>query len=96
MENSNGRLVQCTKEPEAPTSFCFGSSDSGHSNNPHLYRREWFDERLRAIAMEEMENNQWRNNYFEFRAQVEWLTWSPPAKICVSEKGIFRHHEIDQ
>jgi hypothetical protein len=28
VESANGRLVQCTKEPAAPSSFCFGSGDT--------------------------------------------------------------------
>ncbi len=27
---------------------------------------------------------------------LEWLAWRPPAKVCVSWKGIFTHYEVDQ
>jgi hypothetical protein len=33
---------------------------------------------------------------FEFNVMLDWLEWKPPAKVCVSYDGIFRHKEIDQ
>jgi len=32
----------------------------------------------------------------EFNTMMSWLSWKPPARICMSEQGIFTHNEIDQ
>jgi hypothetical protein len=57
--------------------------------------QKWFDAKLRDVALHgEMvyeENRQW-----EFRATLAWLQFKPPSKVCVSEQGIFTHHEVDQ
>ncbi|RYE84533.1 MAG: hypothetical protein EOO65_02100 [Methanosarcinales archaeon] len=81
-----------TKEPEAPESYCFTSGETNWSNNPIIFRRDWFEKRLRAVATRPMEGNQ----YFEFYAMLEWLTWNPPAIVCTSLRGIFTHFEVDQ
>lgn len=62
------------------------------SGDRALFGREWFDEKLREVALADYE----RNNMFEFNAMMLWLSWRPPAKICVSFQGIFTHLEIDQ
>ena len=92
METANGRVAHCTREPAAPDSYCFTSGESNWSNNPALFGREWFNEKLRGVALADFE----RNNMFEFNAMMDWLSWRPPAKICVSFQGIFTHLEIDQ
>jgi len=92
MEHSNGRLAQCTKEPNAPTSYCFTSGETNWSNNPILFPRTWFNDKIRDIALMDFE----RNNMFEFNTMMSWLSWKPPARICMSEQGIFTHNEIDQ
>jgi hypothetical protein len=92
MESANGRVAHCTREPAAPDSYCFTSGETNWSNNPALFGREWFDEKLRAVALADYE----RNNMFEFNAMMAWLSWRPPAKVCVSFQGIFTHLEIDQ
>ena len=92
MDNSAGRLAMCTREPDAPTSFCYTSWESNWSNNPILFPAKWFNEKLRSVALADFEHN----NLFEFNAMLAWLEWSPPAIICMSEQGIFTHHEIDQ
>jgi hypothetical protein len=51
VEAANGRLVQCTREPNAPTSYCFGSGDTNWSNNPLLMSTKWYTERIRDVAM---------------------------------------------
>jgi hypothetical protein len=81
-----------TREPEAPDSYCFTSGETNWSNNPVLFSRKWFNERIREIAFRDYE----RNNMFEFNVMIDWLAWNPPAKVCVSMKGIFTHHEVDQ
>ena len=85
MENSAGRLAMCTREPDAPTSFCYTSWESNWSNNPILFPKTWFDEKIRSIALADFE----RNHLFEFNTMIAWLEWSPPATICMSEQGIF-------
>ena len=84
-------LAHCTAAPD-PDSYCFTSGESNWSNNPALFGREWFNEKLRGVALADFE----RNNMFEFNAMMDWLSWRPPAKICVSFQGIFTHLEIDQ
>lgn len=81
-----------TKEPNAPTSFCFTSGETNWSNNPVLFPRTWFNEKIREVALSDFEHN----NLFEFRVMLAWLQFKPPAIVCVSEQGIFTHHEIDQ
>ena len=92
MAHSNGRLIRCTREPAAPDSYCFTSGETNWSNNPVLFPRAWFMDRMREVAFKDWE----RNNMFEFLAMMEWLSWSPPARVCVSWNGIFTHREIDQ
>lgn len=81
-----------TKEPNAPTSFCFTSGETNWSNNPLLFPRTWFNEKIREVALSDFEHN----NLFEFRVMLAWLQFKPPAIVCVSDQGIFTHHEIDQ
>ena len=132
VESANGRLAQCTKEPEAPTSYCarrverarkraceqeahwhprrlpfpfspsppllragFGSGDTNWSNNPLIMPKQWYIDRLKDVALNG-EKAWTQNNMFEFNVLVSWIAWRPPAKVCVSWKGIFTHHEIDQ
>lgn len=33
-----------------------------------------------------------QNNMFEFNVMMHWLAFRPPAKVCISWKGIFTHH----
>lgn len=72
--------------------YCFSSAETNWSNNPVMWRREWFEERLKTVAFADWD----RNNMFEFNAMMEWLEWKPPAKVCTSYEGIFTHNEIDQ
>jgi hypothetical protein len=51
VESANGRLVQCTKEPAAPDSYCFGSGDTNWSNNPLIMGKEWYLSRLKDVAL---------------------------------------------
>ena len=88
VESANGRLVQCTKEPSAPTSYCFGSGDTNWSNNPLIMGKEWYLSRLKDVALNG-EKAWTQNNMFEFNVMMEWLAWRPPAKVCVSWQGIF-------
>lgn len=92
LDSANGRVAQCTSEPNAPTSYCFTSGETNWSNNPVLFPTKWFNERLKDVAFKDWE----RNNMFEFNVMMEWLAWRPPAKVCVSLQGIFTHFEIDQ
>jgi len=92
MESANGRVAHCTSEPNAPDSYCFTSGETNWSNNPVIFPREWFNNRLREVAFRDWE----RNNMLEFNVMMEWLPWRPPAKVCVSFQGIFTHVEIDQ
>jgi hypothetical protein len=92
LDAANGRVAMCTREPAAPDSYCFTSGESNWSNNPVLFPRAWFNDRLRTVAFKEWEHNE----LFEFNVMVEWLAWRPPAKVCVSYQGIFTHVEIDQ
>lgn len=82
MEHSAGRLAQCTLEPDAPTSFCYTSWESNWSNNPILFPAKWFNEKVRSIALSDMDHN----NLFEFNVMISWLEWTPPAIICMSEQ----------
>lgn len=50
MEHSNGRLAYCTREPNAPDAYCFTSGETNWSNNPVLFPKQWFDERIREIG----------------------------------------------
>ena len=86
--SANGRLVQCTSEPSAPTSYCFGSGDTNWSNNPLIMGKEWYLSRLKDVAMNG-EKAWTQNNMFEFNVMMEWLAWRPVAKVCVSYQGIF-------
>ena len=61
-------------------------------NNPAIVGREWFLEKMASVAFQDWE----QNNMFEFNAMMAWLSWRPPAKICVSLQGIFTHLEVDQ
>lgn len=92
MENSNGRLAHCTREPNAPDAYCFTSGETNWSNNPVMFSKKWFNEKVREVAFMDWE----RNNMFEFNLMMSWLSWTPPAKVCISYQGIFTHHEIDQ
>lgn len=92
LENSNGRLAMCTSEPDAPTSYCYTSAETNWSNNPVLFPRKWFMEKMLDVAFMDWE----RNNMFEFNAMLAWLAWKPPARVCSSLQGIFTHFEIDQ
>lgn len=92
MEHSAGRLAHCTQEPDAPDAYCYTSGETNWSNNPVLFRREWFQEKVRNIALADFE----RNNMFEFNLMLAWLEWRPPAIVCSSLQGIFTHKEIDQ
>jgi hypothetical protein len=92
MEHSNGRLAHCTQEPADPDSYCYTSGETNWSNNPVLFRRDWFEEKVREIALMDFE----RNNMFEFNLMMAWLGWKPPAIVCSSLQGIFTHKEIDQ
>lgn len=76
----------------SPKSYCFTSAETNWSNNPVLFPRTWFNKKMRALAFKDWE----RNNMFEFNVMMDWLTWKPPAIVCVSLEGFFRHHEIDQ
>ncbi len=51
VEQANGRLVQCSKEPSAPDAYCFGSGDTNWSNNPLIMGKEWYLARLKNVAM---------------------------------------------
>lgn len=81
-----------TREPQAPDSYCYTSGETNWSNNPVLFPRKWFHERLRQVALKDFE----RNNMFEFNVMLEWLAWKPPALVCSSMQGIFTHKEVDQ
>lgn len=65
------------------------------SNNPLIMSRDWFNEKIRTVAFEG-ENAFTVNAFFEFNVMLAWLAFRPPAKVCVSYKGIFAHHEVDQ
>ena len=95
LEQGFGRLARCAEEPAAPTTYCFGSSDSNWSNNPLIMNRDWFNEKIRDVAFHG--EKAWEvNAFFEFNVMMAWLAFRPPAKVCVSLKGIFAHHEVDQ
>ena len=95
VEAANGRLAQCTKEPNAPASYCFGSGDTNWSNNPLIMSTKWYNAVVRDVSFNG--EKAWeQNNMFEFNVMMHWLPLRPPAKVCISWKGIFRHHEIDQ
>lgn len=82
VEAANGRLVQCTKEPAAPDSYCFGSGDTNWSNNPLLMSTKWYKERIWDVAMNG--EKAWeQNNMFEFNVMMHWLSFRPPAKVCM-------------
>lgn len=92
IEKSNGRVVQCTSQPQ---SLCFTSAESNWSNNPVIFGRQWFNRRLRGVAL--TGEHAWDDNrYLEFNIMMSWLAWRPPARICASYWGIFKHVEIDQ
>jgi hypothetical protein len=92
LESANGRVAKCTSEPSAPDSYCFTSGETNWSNNPAIFGRDWFLEKMASVAFQDWE----QNNMFEFNAMMAWLSWRPPAKICVSLQGIFTHLEVDQ
>jgi hypothetical protein len=82
VEAANGRLVQCTKEPAAPDSYCFGSGDTNWSNNPLLMSTKWYKDRIWDVAMNG--EKAWdQNNMFEFNVMMHWLSFRPPAKVCM-------------
>lgn len=95
LASANGRAAECTQEPAAPRTFCFGSGDTNWSNNPLIMPARWFNERVRHVALFG-EKAYTQNNMFEFNVMMDWLAWRPPAKVCISWGGIFTHHEIDQ
>jgi hypothetical protein len=92
VEHANGRVVQCSDEPKT---LCYTSAESNWSNNPVLFGREWFNRRIRKVALTG-ENAFTDNRYFEFNVMLDWLGWRPPARICSSFWGIMKHVEIDQ
>ena len=92
LDSSNGRVAKCTSEPSAPDSYCFTSGESNWSNNPALFGRDWFLDKMSGVAFQDWE----QNNMFEFNAMMSWLSWRPPAKICLSLQGLFTHVEVDQ
>jgi hypothetical protein len=51
VEAANGRLAQCSSEPQAPASYCFGSSDTNWSNNPLIMGKEWYNTHVRDVAL---------------------------------------------
>lgn len=55
----------------------------------------WYNEKLRDVALHGEKAFE-QNNMYELNVWREWATWRPPAKVCVSWRGIFTHHEIDQ
>jgi hypothetical protein len=91
VSKSRGRVVECLRQPR---SLCFTSAESNWSNNPVMFPKEWFERRMRTIAVREDAMHD--NRLFEFFTMLDWLTWHPPARICASFDGIFKHHEIDQ
>jgi hypothetical protein len=92
LEHSAGRLAQCAREPDAASALCYTSWESNWSNNPILFPAKWFNEKVRSVALSDMD----QNHLFEFNVMLSWLEWDPPAIICSSEQGIFTHNEIDQ
>jgi hypothetical protein len=57
---ATSRFHAGTKEPNAPTSYCFTSGETNWSNNPILFPRTWFNDKIRDIALMDFE----RNNMF--------------------------------
>ena len=99
--NSSGRVAQCAAASGAVAGagvdvLCFTSADSCWSNNPTLLPRAWFAQKLRGWALESLEYFGSRSVYFELETTRDWVRWSPPARICASRLGLFRHHEVDQ
>ena len=92
---SRGRAAQCAAEPSAPDVFCYSSSDSAYSNNPTLISRAWYTKTLRDWTLSRLDKLQFNNHDFEESVTESWLGWSPPARICASKRGLFRHYEVD-
>ena len=65
VESANGRLAQCTEEPAAPRSLCFGSGDTNWSNNPLIMPKAWYLDRLKDVSLNG-EKAYTQNNMFEF------------------------------
>jgi hypothetical protein len=62
-------LAAGTRDPD-PASFCFTSADSNWSNNPIIFPRAWFNEKLRDLTLNTPEI--WRSNeQFEFRVMLD-------------------------
>jgi len=99
VRNSDGRVVQCASDGTSDAqlgvrTLCYSSAESNWSNNPVVFRREWFNRRLRPIALSEECLTD--NRLLEFKVMLDWLEWHPAASICSSFQGIFKHVEIDQ
>ena len=87
--------ARCSSEPADPESLCYTSADSVFSNNPMLFRRSWFDAKVRSVALGRLEDVLESNHLFEQTLTLDWLAWQPAARICTSLLGLFRHVEID-
>jgi hypothetical protein len=89
---ARARARACARARSRERALARNERATHRRNRRALFGREWFDEKLREVALADYE----RNHMFEFNAMMAWLAWRPPAKICVSFQGIFTHLEIDQ